>query len=61
MPTKVVNIKDSEYDVYVGRVSPRRGLKGSPFANPFVVGEDGDREDCIQMYRIWLYLQPELM
>jgi hypothetical protein len=26
---------------------PRRGLKASPFANPFVIGRDGDRAKVI--------------
>ena len=61
MATTVVHIRDSDHDVYIGRASPRRGLSASPFANPFVIGRDGDAEDCVEMYRIWLYLQPELM
>ncbi len=34
--TRVVNMKDEAYDVYIGR--PREGLTG-PFGNPFRAGE----------------------
>ncbi|GIK44892.1 MAG: hypothetical protein BroJett012_07950 [Betaproteobacteria bacterium] len=32
--------------LYVGR--------GTPLGNPFVIGQDGDREECIARYRPWL-------
>lgn len=37
--------------MYVGRPSP--------LGNPFVIGEDGDREDVIAMYYIYFYLMLE--
>lgn len=61
MPTRVVNIKHEDYDVYIGRAVPRRGLKKSPYANPFKIGKDGTREEVIEKYREWLLNQPELI
>jgi hypothetical protein len=46
--------------LYVGRPMPRRGLRGSPLANPFRVGSYS-REDSIDLYRHWLRLQPQLL
>jgi hypothetical protein len=58
----VVNIravKRHEYDVYIGR--------GSKWGNPFVIGQDGNREEVIAKYEEYFlgdaYLQmclPEL-
>ena len=39
--------------VYIGR--PSR------WGNPFVVGKHGQRGECVELYREWLYTQPELM
>ncbi len=51
----VVNIKSgAEYDVYIGRAVPRRGLRASPWANPFRIGDDGDRQQVIDYYRNWV-------
>lgn len=35
--------------IYVGR--------GSPLGNPYKIGEDGDRERVIDLYREWLYFK----
>ena len=51
--TKVVNIKNDEYDIYIGR--------GSKWGNPFKIGRDGDREEVIKKYHLWVMKQPELM
>ena len=62
MNTLVVNITSGEaFDVYVGRAAPRRGLKASRFANPFVIGRDGDRGEVIERYRAWLAERPDLL
>jgi len=45
--TRVVNLRDEPYDIYIGRPSP--------FGNPFVVGEHGNREHCIKNYRTFFY------
>lgn len=52
MRTRVVNALKERYDVYIGR--PGRGLAG-PFGNPFKVGRDGTREECIEKYRAYFY------
>ena len=31
------------------------------WGNPFVVGKDGDRDACCDLYEVWLLTQPELM
>lgn len=55
MPTTVVHVNDpGGYDVYIGRAVPRRGLQASPFANPFRIGRDGDREAVLRRYVNWL-------
>jgi hypothetical protein len=41
--TKVVNVKDSFYEVYIGRPS----IVG----NPYKIGVDGTREEVIQKYK----------
>jgi hypothetical protein len=51
--TAVVNIRRKrgaqkvKYDVYIGR--------GSPFGNPFKIGEDGDRKQVLDKYRVYFY------
>lgn len=58
--TTVINIKDApegwqsdpQY-IYIGRAVPRKGLKRSLFANPFVIGEDGSREACVRKFEGW--------
>jgi hypothetical protein len=60
---RVVNLRRDPLGdaVYVGRASPRRGLAGSAFANPYRVDVDGTRADVIQEYRCWLLGQPALL
>tara|TARA_R100000789_G_C2943637_1_gene132857 strand:- start:101 stop:391 length:291 start_codon:yes stop_codon:yes gene_type:complete len=40
---KVVNLRNSKYDVYIGR--------GSMWGNPFKIGVDGSRAEVIEKYR----------
>ena len=42
---KVVNKRNQQYDVYIGR--------GSVWGNPFVMGKDGTREDVIEKFRMY--------
>jgi hypothetical protein len=61
MKTMVVNCKRSVYDIYVGRGSdPITGLP-SKWGNPFVVGKDGNRMECLRKHKAWIIKQPELM
>jgi hypothetical protein len=61
--SRVVNLRHAELGdaVYVGRASPGRGLAGSAFANPYRIGQDGDRGGVIEKYRQWLVGQPVLL
>lgn len=62
MSNRVVHINDNVPDaVYIGRAVPRRGIAGSIWGNPFVVGRDGPREQVIELYRERLRWHPELI
>jgi Domain of unknown function (DUF4326) len=65
-PTTVVNLRHegSRYDVYIGRgpggTVPRYGR--GKWGNPFEVGEDGTREECVEKYEGWLFTErPDLL
>jgi hypothetical protein len=47
--------------VYIGRGSTKFGLDKSVWANPFVIGRDGNREECIQLYTGLLRQSPQLL
>lgn len=53
MTPRVLNKRDGESGVYVGRPTA--------FGNPFVIGRDGDRATVIEKYEAWLLSQPELV
>lgn len=59
MKTKVVSVRSESCDVYIGRAMGK--WAGSPFANPFKVGRDGTRAQCIERYREYLLGKPELL
>jgi len=62
--TRVVHWRDREQYpewVYIGRPFPRQRIKGSPFANPFTIGQDGSRADVLAKYSQWIASQPELI
>lgn len=46
---RVVHCKKEPYDVYIGRPSK--------WGNPFVIGVDGTRDEVIEKYKAWVYLQ----
>ena len=50
--TTVVNKYRNSYDVYIGR--------GSKWGNPFVIGQDGSRDEVIEKYREWIITQPQI-
>lgn len=52
---RVVNIKTSinGYE-YIGRGNQWKGLRASPLANRFRIGFDGDRDEVIAKYEVWL-------
>jgi hypothetical protein len=48
---RVVSYESGEpYDVYVGRGKRGTSLKKSKWHNPFVVGKDGDCDECIDKF-----------
>jgi len=53
MITKVVNCNTDDFDEYIGRPSI--------WGNPFRIGIDGTREECINKYREWVITQDHLM
>ena len=50
---QVVHCKREPHDLYIGRPSK--------WGNPFVIGQDGTREQVVAKYEAWLLTQPELM
>ena len=50
---KVVNKYKEPYDIYIGR--------GSKWGNPFIIGQDGNREEVINKYEQYLLNNPELL
>jgi len=53
--------RGQKYDVYVGRPRAGQSTSSAPWGNPFVLGQDGNREQVIAKYREWLPQQAELM
>jgi hypothetical protein len=51
--TKIVNINKDNYDIYIGR--------GSVYGNPFIIGIDGTRKECIEKYKYFLINNKNLM
>ena len=53
MKTKVVNLKHSKFDVFIGRPSK--------WGNPFHIGKDGTREEVILKFIDWIKQQDKLL
>ena len=51
--TTVVNKRHASFDVYIGR--------GSKWGNPYCIGLDGDRDEVIRKYEVWIRGQKHLM
>lgn len=45
-------------DIYIGRAVPRRKLKASKWANPFIIGVHGDREQVVQLHDAFIRAAP---
>jgi len=43
---RIVHCKKSPYDIYIGRAN--KDLPKSKWANPWVIGRDGTREEVIE-------------
>lgn len=50
---RAVHCKRERHHVYIGRPSK--------WGNPFVVGRDGERGECIELYEAWLLENETLM
>lgn len=48
-----VHYRQERADVFIGRPSK--------WGNPFIIGRDGTRAQCIAKYRAWVPTQPHLM
>lgn len=46
--------------VYIGRAT-RTGRKRSPWANPFAIGKDGDRNHAIRQYQLYMDTRRDLL
>lgn len=58
----IVNIKSKDkYDIYCGRFNQSYNLPESKWANPFIIGKDGNRQEVIEKYRLWINSQPNLL
>lgn len=54
---EIVNAStSSKAGVYVGRSMPRFP-RGSVLGNPYKIGKDGDRDEVIEKYKVWLRTQ----
>jgi hypothetical protein len=49
----VVHCRKSPYDIYIGRPSL--------WGNPFIIGQDGNRQEVIEKYKLWLPAQPHII
>ncbi len=59
---KIVSIQSKKpYTKYCGRYNKHYNLEQSKWANPFVIGKDGTREEVIELYRLWINCQPDLL
>ena len=63
--TSVVNIKNDDYDVYIGRSNSKySGIWGNPFSHlekSAAMYKVSTREEAVDKYREWVVKQPHLM
>ena len=58
----VVHCRHAPFEVYIGRKNPSVvGGERPEWGNPFKVGRDGDRNECLAQYEQWLLSQPDLV
>ncbi len=58
--TTVVNLKFTDnWDVYLGRANSYYNLKESPWANKYIIGKDGSREEVIAKFKEDFYKRLE--
>lgn len=51
--TKVVNCRDDEYDIFIGRPTI--------WGNPYIIGVDGTREEVLELYEHRIRSKPQLI
>lgn len=56
---RIVHCRKAPFDTYIGRAN--KDLPKSKWANPWVIGRDGTREEVIDAYEQWVRQKPELM
>lgn len=56
-----VNLRKQSYTLYAGRENKSYGFERSIFANPFVIGEHGNREEVIRKFEIYAKTEPKLL
>lgn len=49
-----VNVKHDSYDVYIGRRNKSYNLEQSIYHNPYIVGKDGTRAECLCKFENYL-------
>ncbi len=60
--TRIFHIKQAPATaLYCGRVNKTYNVEQSKWANPYVIGKDGDRTDVIEKHRLWINSQPDLL
>lgn len=60
MAIKIVHCCREKFDIYIGRWNPRFPIK-SKWANPFIIGKDGDRAEVIKKYEKYLLSRSDLL
>ncbi len=59
---RIFHIKQAPANaLYCGRVNKTYNVEQSKWANPYVIGKDGDRAAVIEKHRLWINSQPELL
>lgn len=60
--TTVVNVRYSDYDIYIGRgIDPKTKIQSGFWGNPYIIGPDGDRDTVIAKYRQYIMSHPDMM
>lgn len=50
-----------DYDIYIGRANHYQGFKKSKWANPYVVGKDGDLDEVLAKYARYVISRLDLL
>lgn len=65
MTTRVVHVNSEDWRntpedqrVYIGRRNNRRSLPESEWANPYVIGKDGTREEVVEAFEGEMWVSP---